>query len=193
MKTAHALAAVALALIVGAGVPPALAQAPVAAPAPQAARADKPHGPEAWFLGPMADRLKLTDAQKTAIKAVFDQHRPGLEANRKAVRAARHDLMEALGKPDTPEDTLKTLHRTASDLEFQGQLERRAMRREIRTVLTPDQREQVARMEGRMEGRREAMGRMGRMGRPWGPAWGGDGDAGGPAPMASPKAAVQAP
>jgi len=76
-------------------------------------------------------------------------------------RAAVQALFEAMQKPETAPETLKGLHRTLSDLEFDRLLEFRAMRQEMRVVLNPDQREKAARMEGRMEGMRMARGGRG--------------------------------
>jgi Spy/CpxP family protein refolding chaperone len=48
-----------------------------------------------------------------------------------------------------------------ADAQFEAMLERRAMRNEVRAVLTPEQREQAARMEGRMQGRMQGRGMNG--------------------------------
>ena len=45
---------------------------------------------------------------------------------------------------------------TLADLAFDLRLERRAMKQEIRAILSPEQREESARMEGRMEGMRRS-------------------------------------
>jgi Spy/CpxP family protein refolding chaperone len=102
----------------------------------------------------MEDQLNLSPAQKASFQAIFARHKDSMAANRKASFAARQAFKDALQKPETTPDALKALHRTLSDLRFDGLMERRAMRQELRAVLNPDQREQAARMEGRMEGMR---------------------------------------
>jgi len=106
--------------------------------------------------GRMEDQLDLTPAQKASFQAIFARHKDSMAARRKASFAAREAFTEAVKKPETTPEALKALHRTLSDLRFDGMMERRTMRQELRAVLTPDQREQAARMEGRMEGMRMA-------------------------------------
>ncbi len=110
------------------------------------------------MLNHMARELKLTDAQKASFKAIFAKHKDSLKAKGQAIREAHKAYREALEKPDTPQDTLKTMNRSLADLKFERRMEARAMRQELRAVLTPEQREKAARLEGRMEGRRMAHG-----------------------------------
>ena len=138
------------ALALGTGSLPAMAQA---APAPQMA-------PHDWTQGRLAERLKLTDAQKSSIREITAEHQAALAAKGKAAREARQAFFEALDKPDTSADSLKALHRAMTDLGFEQLMEARAMRLETRAVLLPEQREMAARMEGRKEGMRMAGGGM---------------------------------
>jgi Spy/CpxP family protein refolding chaperone len=109
----------------------------------------------------MARELKLTDAQKASFKAIFAKHKDSLKAKGQAIREAHEAYRAALEKPDTPPDTLKTMNRSLADLKFERRMEARTMHQELRAVLTPEQREKAARMEGRMEGMRKARGGMG--------------------------------
>ena len=110
------------------------------------------------FADRMATQLKLSEAQKTSFQAILAKHKDSLAGKGKAAQEARKALFEAMQKPESTPESLKALHRTVSDLQFDRMLEHRAMRQEIRAILTPDQREQAARMEGRMEGMRLAHG-----------------------------------
>jgi Spy/CpxP family protein refolding chaperone len=101
--------------------------------------------------------LNLTDAQKTAIRDLRAKHRDALEAGRKAAQEAHKAFADALRKAETTPEELRKLHRAASDATFEQLLAHRTQRQEIRALLTPEQREKSARMEGRMEGMR--MGR----------------------------------
>ena len=156
----------ALALTLGLGLQPAAAQG---CPCPGPDR-----GPRAEAMeSRMAAALRLTDAQKASIKELRAKRKPGLEAKHKALKAAWTAFKEAEGKPETRPEELKALHRTASDLSFDLKLERRAMRKEIGALLTPEQREKAAYMLGRMEARRERGEGRGR-GEGWGPRPDGD-------------------
>ena len=155
MKINHVLAALGLAIAL-----PALAQdAPP--PAPQMPPMQmEGHG----MPGRMAAKLKLTDAQKASTKEVYAKHQAGLAAKAQAAREARRAFFEAVQSPETTPEVLKGLHRTMSDADLDALLERRAMRLEIRALLTPDQREQAARMLGRKEGMRMGHGMGGMRG-----------------------------
>jgi Spy/CpxP family protein refolding chaperone len=98
--------------------------------------------------------LGLTDAQKTAIRDIRTKHQAAFEAGRKTAQDAHKAFAEALRKPETAPDELRKLHRAAADATFEQLLAHRAQRQEIRALLTPEQREKAARMEGRMEGMR---------------------------------------
>ena len=95
----------------------------------------------------MTDRfvkaLALTPDQKTRFDAVMAAHKAPLETKRKA----------SMKEPETKAEDLKTLHRAAADADLDMLLEHRSQRQEIRALLTPEQREKAARLEGRMEGR----------------------------------------
>jgi Spy/CpxP family protein refolding chaperone len=187
MKTFASLVGIGMALALGAAPRPALAQA--ASPTPgvtqpsggSAAPAPGRCAWDGWLKGPAAARLGLTAAQRTSWQAIVEKHRASLDQKRQAAFDARQAYWEAAGKPDTAPDTLRQLHRTLSDQAFEAQLERRALRQELHAVLTPEQRERAARMQGRMEGRMQ--GRMAaRMGACGGPGYG-PGPGNGCAPM----------
>jgi Spy/CpxP family protein refolding chaperone len=112
--------------------------------------APSPRHPE--FQARIAKRLHLTEAQQTSLKAVRVKHQEGLAAKRKAAFEARATLAKAMQNPDSKPEDLKTLHRTAADLAFDLRMDQRAMRLECRAILTPEQREESARLRGRMEG-----------------------------------------
>jgi Spy/CpxP family protein refolding chaperone len=154
MRTLPGIATSALTLALSLGF--AQAQG-VPTPAPQgmACPMAKGHGD---FAERMAAQLKLTDAQKAGFQAILAKHKDSLASKGKAAKDASKAFFEALRKPETSPDSLKALNRSMSDLRFDQMMEHRAMRQEIRALLTPDQREQAARMEGRMEGMRLARG-----------------------------------
>jgi len=130
----------------------ASAQAPAPAPAP----APRPRMEEghARMMDHMAKALHLTDAQKASIKDIHARHQGALESRRKAAGDTRRAFGEAIRKADTPTADLKKLHAAMADANLDLLLEHRAQRQEVHAVLTPEQREKAARMEGRMEGMR---------------------------------------
>jgi len=110
------------------------------------------------FQERMAQKLKLTDAQKAGLKGITARHQASLAAKGKAAKDARRAFQEAIQKPETGLDTLKGLNRAMADAHMEVMLERRAMRQEIRAILTPDQGEKAAWMMGRREGKRMGPG-----------------------------------
>ncbi len=103
--------------------------------------------------------LNLTDAQKAAFADIRAKHTPQAEAKRKAAQDARKAFQDAMAKEDTPAADLRKLHQTMADANLDVLLEHRAARQEFHAILTPEQREKAARMEGRFEGM--MMGRRG--------------------------------
>jgi Spy/CpxP family protein refolding chaperone len=157
MKKSSSLVGIGFALALAAAALPAQAQA--AAAPPEAAQvpgggAPAPGAPQSWLQGRAAARLGLTEAQKASCQTILEKHRTALAQKRQAAFEARRAFREAFGRPETAPDTLRQLHRTMADQEFEQQLERRALLQEWRAVLTPEQREKAARMEGWMEARR---------------------------------------
>jgi len=123
-------------------------------------------GPGAACAGhgnPMA-QLNLTDAQKTAMKAVRDRHQAALEAKGTAARAAHDAVRTAMADAAVDDAQIKTLHAKAAEAAADAMLERRAMMRECEALLTPEQkavwakaRPQGGGMRGPMHGRGPGM------------------------------------
>lgn len=143
MRLALSFTRAALALTLG--LAPALAQQPEHPPKPRMG-----HGAHAR----MAKHLKLTEAQKKAIEAIRAKHAEALQARLQASQEAHRALREAMQKPETPVDQLKALHKAAAETRFEAMLVQREMHQEIQAQLTPEQREEAARMKGFMKGHR---------------------------------------
>jgi Spy/CpxP family protein refolding chaperone len=110
------LTALAAAPLIRAEDTPASASAPATAPAtPTAPAGDHPHGGRGDRLKMLADKLQLTDAQKTSIK-------PILEKAAQDMMALRDD--ESLSREDK-RDKMMEIRKTSHDA--------------IRALLTPDQ------------------------------------------------------
>jgi Spy/CpxP family protein refolding chaperone len=116
--------------------------------------------------------LNLTDAQKTQIKALREQHQAAIKVKAQTAMEARKAMRAALVKPETDTATLKALHDKVAATQFDMLLERRSLHQEILPLLTPDQRAQI-------EKRMSTLGQGGR--------WGHGGNfRGGPNPSAPP-------
>lgn len=113
---------------------------PLAAqPAPQAPPQAAPAKPNrAWAR--LAEQLKLTENQKTQIQALHTRHSETAKGLRQAAAEAHRAFQEALHKPETPVDQLRTLHQTMQDKAFDLMMDRRTLDGEIRALLTPEQR-----------------------------------------------------
>jgi Spy/CpxP family protein refolding chaperone len=167
----------------------ALGLAAQPAPPPQGARGaqgprgfrDRAAGENLAFL---AHHLKLSEAQRTQIKAIHTRHQEAIQAKQRSAMEAREALMKAAAKPDAAVADLRALHQAAADRQFEVMVERRAVRQEARALLTPEQRAESDRMQALGEERRQfRMHRMrgameGRQGRGFGPGGGIEGPEG---------------
>lgn len=88
----------------------------------------------------LARVLGLTEAQVDRIRGIRDQHRADLTTRRTVARRTRMALRTAAQDPSLPEAQLRRLHEEAASAQFELLLARRALRQEIQTQLTPEQR-----------------------------------------------------
>lgn len=100
-------------------------------------------------------QIDLSDEQTNAIQAIRDRYQPQMASQREAMQAQRRTLHELMGSNATEADIrqarsqMMELRDDMSDLHFDSMME-------IRNVLTPEQRAQVADlMEQRWERHRE--------------------------------------
>jgi Spy/CpxP family protein refolding chaperone len=150
-----------LALALGAAALPGLAHG---APAPGAKppMADGPGGRDhGRMLAWMAQKLQLTEDQKTKCKTIIDKHKDSLRSRGKAIREARKANREAWEKSDNSPESLKAMTLSLATLKFDQKMEFKTLHKELFAVLTPEQQVKAARMEGRMEGMRMARGGRG--------------------------------
>ncbi len=119
-------------------------------------------GPGREGLGPgllrgrIADALKLTEAQKKAFEDLRATQAESMKGKVKAAQEARKTLMEATRKPESQREDLKALHRKVAEGQFEVLQARRNAHQAVLKLLSPAQREPLARFQGRMEGRRAA-------------------------------------
>jgi Spy/CpxP family protein refolding chaperone len=107
-------------------------------------------GPERMFEG-----LDLTDAQRTQLRGMADEHRAVIEPLRDKMRAAQQTLETS--QPGDPDHDAKTADARKTLQETRGQMREEMEKFRARTdaVLTPEQRKQVEQRRSKM---RERMG-----------------------------------
>lgn len=103
----------------------------------------------------LAHHLKLTEAQKARTQEIQQKNRPEIQAKQKLARETRAAFQGALQHPDSPADQLRKLHQAAADRQFEVALAQRAVRLEVRAVLTPEQRAEADRLQALGEERRK--------------------------------------
>lgn len=135
---------------------PLLSQAP-AAPAPGPSAADHPRTQR------LAEALGLSPEQQAKLEAIRAQHTAALKADREALQAEGRQLHGAMQDPAASETQLRQAFDRMNEARFKALMDRRALRQEMRAVLTPDQQakadalkarfreERLARMERRVE------------------------------------------
>jgi periplasmic protein CpxP/Spy len=136
-----------LALVLGLGLIPLAAQ-PMDHPGPHQGR----------MLDRMADDLKLTESQKTQIQDIRSHHAEAAKAKVQAAREARKAFRNALRDPATTDAQLKPLYQTQSDRDFELMMDRRALRNEIRAILTPEQRIEMDKLQAYHQGMKRGRG-----------------------------------
>jgi Spy/CpxP family protein refolding chaperone len=122
----------------------------------------------------LAERLGLTDEQKTAIEALHEETRAKNAALAKETRLLRHELEGELLKDEPSEKKVLELNAKLGDLNTERQATRLATRLAVRNQLTPEQRDKMLAMgphhgrgprgEGPGGGSGRGMGRGGRGG-----------------------------
>lgn len=108
----------------------------------------------------IAERLQLTDAQKSRIQEIQDRYAAMVREKAQAAFQADRAFREATRDPGATPAQLKTLYQTKADKTFELLLDRRAKQGELHAVLTPEQRTEWDRLQAYRLGLRQ--GRRGR-------------------------------
>ena len=109
--------------------------------------------------------LDLTPEQKTKLEEFRKSRAEERQAHFEKMRALREDMREAMKDPEANEAKLNGLIDEMSKLRADRMKSGLARARETRKILTPEQREKLARLRDRMADRRGA--RFFRRGRGW--------------------------
>lgn len=117
---------------------------------PMGARGRRRGGPDGEMGMMRAFReLNLTDAQKEQMRALGEKYRTSMQPQREELRQLREQFEQGAAAPDA---TTK-----AQNLIAQLRASGKAMRNEMLTVLTPEQRTQLEQIEKERKARREEM------------------------------------
>ncbi|MGD1851524.1 MAG: Spy/CpxP family protein refolding chaperone [Cyanophyceae cyanobacterium] len=88
--------------------------------------------------------LNLTDAQQTEMRAIKEKYRPQMEQQRTEAKAAKDQMRQLMGNPSTSDDQLRSQHQKMQQLrQSKGNLKFESLL-EMRAILTPEQRQQMA-------------------------------------------------
>lgn len=96
--------------------------------------------------GRLARALNLSEAQAIGIRSIQSRHQPELIGRRAALRQARSALQSAARDSALPEAQLRALHGRIAAAQLELLLARRALRQEVRALLTPEQQDRAAAM-----------------------------------------------
>jgi Spy/CpxP family protein refolding chaperone len=104
----------------------------------------------------MAKALGLTPDQQSRMKAIREKYRDSGKADREAVRAQAQAFRTAMEDPKSTETQLRQAFDQMNAQRFQALLQQRAMRQEMRAVLTPDQQAKADAMRAEFRDRMKA-------------------------------------
>jgi Spy/CpxP family protein refolding chaperone len=124
---------------------------PLAAQTPASA----PQAPGA-IQARVATALALTPEQQAQRKAIHEKYRDAFRANHEAARAQTQAFRAAMQDPKAGEAQLRQAFDQMNSQRFQGLLQLRAMRQELRATLTPDQQVKADAMRAQFNERRRA-------------------------------------
>ncbi|NTW86197.1 MAG: periplasmic heavy metal sensor [Holophagaceae bacterium] len=105
----------------------------------------------------ISQALDLSEAQKTALKAILDKHQPDAKTKGEATRMAHEALDAGMLDTATTVEQVKTLHDKVAQAQFDMLLVHRAVLQEALALLTADQKAKLATLQkelglGRMRG-----------------------------------------
>ena len=161
MKTRNTMMVVAVTVLLVAGV--ALAQGGQGKGARMNGNCDGdgPHGPRGGKgnrIERLAERLDLTDEQKTAIEGIHEETQAANQALAKETRLLKHELEGELLKDEPSEKTVLELNEKLGELRTQRKANGLKAKLAVRDELTPEQRDKMLAVGDRF-GRKGGQGR----------------------------------
>jgi Spy/CpxP family protein refolding chaperone len=126
----------------------------LAASLPLLAQAPPPQQPMGGHH--LAEALGLSPEQQAKMKSIHEKHAAALKADREALRTQAQAFKATLKDAKADPAQLRQAFDQASGARFQMLLEARAMRQEMRAVLTPEQQAKADAMKAAFHARRQA-------------------------------------
>ena len=106
----------------------------------------------------MMKALNLTDDQKTQMKTIHETNSKKMQEAGKAVGEARKALMEAASSEDVSESTVRTLSSQLADAIAVMALNKAQMMKDVKAILTNEQKVKFDKKRAEMKKRMEKMG-----------------------------------
>jgi Spy/CpxP family protein refolding chaperone len=100
------------------------------------------------LLGPIGDRIGLTDEQKSRIQAILDESQPRLQELRDQLTAARDAFMADQDPTVFDEAAIRSFAASQSQIKTDLMVEVARARTEIHSVLTAEQQQQLDDLRG---------------------------------------------
>lgn len=125
-------------------------------------------GPAFGLLhGPLADQLELSDGQRERIRAILENQNETAAPWHESMKTLGAELEEAIDTEPLDEEAVRAIARRLADVRVELTVARARTAQEVRSVLTPDQRETLGELRAQRGAHR---GRPGVHGRPGGRA-----------------------
>jgi Spy/CpxP family protein refolding chaperone len=120
----------------------------------------------------LADRLDMSEEQRTQLEGLHQQHREAMQAQREQLREAQRQLADQMHAETFDEGAIRNAAATVAALKADLAVAKAALHREVRALLTPEQLEQFREIqERRRERTEEGKGFRGRGGHGPGDCW----------------------
>ncbi|HEX6210216.1 MAG TPA: Spy/CpxP family protein refolding chaperone [Methylomirabilota bacterium] len=148
------VAAGALGALVMAGIP-AAAQGPGGGRQPRMERGWRGPGPGGFRMPAEFRRLDLTDAQRSQLRAVMEQHRGELQAVGERLRTAQQAVNEAVTAPVTDESLIRQRVSERALVEADAAVLRARLHAAAWQILTPEQQQKAQELKAERQTRRE--------------------------------------
>lgn len=152
MKTRNTMMTVAVAVLLVAGVALAQGRQGEGAQTNGNRDGDGPHGPRGSRgnrIERLAERLDLTDEQKTAIEGIHEKTRTANQALAKETRLLKHELEGELLKDEPSEIKVLELNKKLGELQIARKANGLKAKLAVREELTPEQRDKMLAMGDR--------------------------------------------
>ena len=114
------------------------------------------------LYGPVGDRLELTDEQRDQIRGILETQREANLPWHEDMKTLGTQLQEAIDAEPFDEEAVRAVAQQLADVRVELAVSRARAAQEVRSVLTPDQREALGEMRAQRRQLRDSFGGGGR-------------------------------